>query len=212
MGQAPLLHKEIFMKFLLAKKIGMTTLYKEGVADNVTLLEAMKNVVIGERTAEKDGYEAVKIGVPKDFKDKKKEKKGDKKYSQISEVRLENADDKENFKEGEELKVNQFEAGEKVVIKAISKGKGFQGVVKRHGFAGSPASHGHRHDLRAPGSIGSAFPQKVIKGKKMAGRMGGENVTVKNLKVSEVYPDKNMIAIKGAVPGNAGKVVKIIAN
>ena len=105
--------------------------------------------------------------------------------------------------------VASFEVGDVVTIIGTSKGKGFQGVVKRHGFAGGPASHGHRHVLRSPGSIGSAFPQHVLKGKKMAGRMGGDRVTVKNLKVSWIDVDKSVLAVSGAVPGPPGSIVEI---
>lgn len=188
------------MKVLIAKKLGMTTVYKEGVADNVTLLEAGENSITALRTEEKDGYVAVQVGIDKN-KDKKKG------FRTSQEFRMESA---EGFEIGKNLTVEQFVEGDKVNIQSISKGKGYQGVVKRHGFAGSPASHGHRHDLRAPGSIGSAFPERVMKGKKMAGRMGGNNVTMEGLKISLVDKDKKIIAIKGAVPGTNGTVVKIV--
>lgn len=188
------------MKFLLAKKLGMTTIYKEHHADNVTLLEIGKNVISDIRTQEKDGYSAVAVSV------ENVSKKGKKTFTGTREFRT---DDVEKFKKGGENAIDQFEQGEKVVIRGVSKGKGFQGVVKRHNFAGSPASHGHRHDLRAPGSIGSAFPERVMKGKKMAGRMGAENVTVKNMIISHIDPEKRIIAVKGAVPGTAGSLVEI---
>ena len=187
------------MKVLLAKKLGMTTIYKEGVADNVTLLEAGENAITALRSEQKDGYVAVQVGIDRN----KNEKKG---FDIHSEFRM---DSVEGFEIGKNLTVEQFEEGDKVNIQSISKGKGYQGVVKRHGFAGSPASHGHRHDLRAPGSIGSAFPERVMKGKKMAGRMGGENVTMKGLKVSLVDKEKNIVAVKGPVSGTNGSVVRI---
>ncbi|MEA1926295.1 MAG: 50S ribosomal protein L3 [Patescibacteria group bacterium] len=190
------------MKILLARKLGMTTIYKKDKADNVTLLDVKKNVIVGTRTLEKDGYSAVRIGLAS--ASGKNNKKNKKQYEQIREFRIE---DIGNFKKGEEISLDSFEKGEKVKISGVSKGKGFQGVVKRHGFAGSPASHGHRHDLRAPGSIGSAFPERVMKGKRMAGRMGGEKVTVKNMVISHVDPEKRIIALKGAVPGNNGLLV-----
>ena len=96
-------------------------------------------------------------------------------------------------------------------VSAVTKAKGFQGVVKRHGFKGGPATHGHRHALRAPGSIGSAYPQHVIKGKKMAGRTGGNYSTVRNLKIVAIDKETNMIALKGAVPGVAGRIVEIVS-
>jgi len=207
------------MKFLLAKKLGMTTIYKKDTADDVTLLEVAKNEVSGIRTQDKDGYEAVKVGVLQvhpvksseagSAKQKLNRVKSSKKYSVIREFRV---SDSSQFKKGDEAKIDQFAEGDKVTVKGISKGKGFQGVVKRHGFKGSPASHGHRHDLRAPGSIGSAFPEHVMKGKKMAGRMGNSSVTTKNMKVSMVDAEKRIIAVKGAVPGSVGSIVEIYAD
>lgn len=187
-------------KFLLAKKLGMTTLYGEGVAENVTLLEANDNIITALRNEEKDGYVAVQVGMDKNIKN---EKKG---FKTVSEFRT---DSTEEYEIGKKLSVEQFKTGDKVNVQGISKGKGFQGVVKRHGFAGSPASHGHRHALRSPGSIGSAFPERVMKGKKMAGRMGGHNVTVENTKIALIDKEKNIVAVKGAVPGTRGTVVRI---
>lgn len=188
------------MKFLLAKKLGMTTLYGKGVAENVTLLEASDNIVTALRNKEKDGYIAVQVGMDKNTKN---EKKG---FKAVNEFRTENT---EGYEIGKKLSVEQFRTGDKVNLQGISKGKGFQGVVKRHGFAGSPASHGHRHALRSPGSIGSAFPERVMKGKKMAGRMGGNNVTMENTKVALIDKERNIIAVKGSVPGTKGTVVRI---
>lgn len=194
------------MKYILAKKLGMTTIYNDGVAKNVTLLEAGKNVVTQIRTAEKDGYTALQIGLVK-VDAKEGDKKSKAKYYEKKEIRMETVGD---FNISHEFKVEQFEINEKVQVIGVSKGKGYQGVVKRHGFAGAPASHGHRHDLRAPGSIGCAFPERVFPGKRMAGRMGGTQVTAKSLKVALVDPEKKMIAVEGAVPGNNGGVVQII--
>jgi large subunit ribosomal protein L3 len=189
------------MKFLIAKKIGMTTIYSEGVADNVTLLEALPNEVILNRSPEKDGYSAIGIGLAKKGENSEK-----KEYELTSEFRTEKGG---VFEKGAVLTVEQFEKGEKVIVQGTTKGKGYQGVVRRHGFKGSPASHGHRHDLRAPGSIGSAFPEHVLKGKKMAGRMGSSKRTIRNLKVVLVDGEKNILAVKGAVPGTSGSLVKV---
>ncbi|MFW5885030.1 MAG: 50S ribosomal protein L3 [Patescibacteria group bacterium] len=190
------------MKFILAKKLGMTTVFEEdGAARNVTLLEAADNVVNQVRTEEKDGYRAVQVAVIK-----KDSSKGSK-IEELREFKL--AEENSEVKVGDSIKVEQFQKGDKVVITGTTKAKGFQGVVKRWGFAGSPASHGHRHDLRAPGSIGSMYPQKVFKGKKMAGRMGNNQKTVKNLEVAMVDNEKNIIAIEGAVPGNNNSIVKV---
>lgn len=197
------------MKCLIAKKIGMTTLYTEGMADNVTLLEVLPNEVLATRTFEKDGYSAVQVGLlMKQGASKTDEKKPKKaQYELVCEFRTEQAE--KEFEKGKKLTVEQFEKGQKVFVQGITKGKGYQGVVKRHGFKGSPASHGHRHDLRAPGSIGSAFPEHVLKGKKMAGRMGGAKKTMMNLSVSHIDPAKNILALKGSIPGSAGSVVRV---
>lgn len=189
------------MKFILGKKIGMTTIYDENEkAQNVTLVESSKNIITQIRTSDKDGYSAIQIGVESDKKSRK--------FDKIEEFRL----DKEALKElkkGDLIEIDNFQVGDKVKITGITKGKGYQGVVKKWGFAGSPASHGHRHDLRAPGSIGSAFPQRVFKGKKMSGRMGGNQKTIKNLEIVFKDVEKNLLAIRGAVPGNNGSLVKI---
>ncbi len=174
----------------------MTTIYTEEKAQNVTLVDTNTNSVVDVKTEDKDGYSAVQV---KFTPEKSKEI--------IREFRV---DKVEEFKKNDKIKAGQFAEGDKVIVKGISKGKGYQGVVKRHGFAGSPASHGHRHDLRAPGSIGSAFPERVMKGKRMAGRMGTQSVTTKNLEIVQVGED-GVIAIKGALPGNNGGVIKIIS-
>jgi large subunit ribosomal protein L3 len=184
------------MKFILGKKIGMTTIYTEEKAQNVTLIETGVNKVSDIMTNDKDGYVAIQITM---IFDKGKDV--------IKEFRV---DEIGELKKGDKVSVDIFTEGEKVVINSISKGKGYQGVVKRHNFAGGPASHGHRHALRSPGSIGSAFPERVMKGKRMAGRMGTQSVTVKNLEVIKTDDKSGIIAIKGAVPGNKGTIVKII--
>jgi len=184
------------MKFILGTKLGMTTIYTEDKAQNVTLIQTGVNSVKGLKTEEKDGYTAVQV-----------EMLLDNKRSVIREFRVNKVD---NYKNGDKIGVDIFNNGDKVTVRSISKGKGYQGVVKRHGFAGAPASHGHRHDLRAPGSIGSAFPERVMKGKKMSGRMGAQSVTVKNLEIVKVDKEKSIIAVKGAIPGQRGGIVKIV--
>ena len=119
--------------------------------------------------------------------------------------------DRGDYKTGDKITVEVFKSGEPVNVRGISKGKGFQGVVKRHGFHGGPKSHGQKHRLRAPGSIGWTALQRVAKGRKMAGRMGGDFVTVKNLKIAKVDQENNLIFIKGAVPGNLGGLLKIFS-
>jgi large subunit ribosomal protein L3 len=117
--------------------------------------------------------------------------------------------EKAEMKIGDKIKVDIFEIGEIVSVSGTTKAKGFQGVVKRHGFSGSPKSHGHKHDLRAPGAIGSGYPEHVIKGKRMAGRMGGKRATSENVKVVFIDKEKNLIGLNGAVPGIPGGVVEI---
>jgi len=129
------------------------------------------------------------------------------------EIRALNQDDlvKSDFKVKQQITVDVFAPGDIVKVTSLSKGKGFQGVVKRHNFAGNYATHGHRHDTRAAGSIGSRYPQKTFKGKRMPGRMGGEQVTVKGLKVVKVEAKENLLLIKGALPGRNGSLIKIVS-
>ena len=172
----------------------MTTIYdEEKKACNITLVECGAKVS-NIRTQEKDGYEAVQLEIAKT---KKKIFK--------TEFRIEGSE----MKVGDEVKIDIFEVGEKIHISGTTKAKGFQGVVKRYGFAGAPKTHGHKHDLRKPGSIGSAYPQHVIKGRRMAGRMGGKRATSENLKVVYIDKEKNLIGLNGAVPGIPGTIVEI---
>jgi large subunit ribosomal protein L3 len=185
-------------KFILGKKLGMTTVYDENKgALNVTLIECFPNKISLVKTEEKDGYSAVQLEI-----EKTKNKKFKKEFS---------LDGKEEFKAGDEIKIDIFELDDKVKISGITKAKGFQGVMKRHGFHGSKKTHGHKHDWRAPGSIGATYPEHVIKGKKMAGRMGGKRSSVKNLKIVYIDKEKNLLGVKGAVPGVPGRIVEIIS-
>ncbi len=195
------------MKCLLGKKLGMTTLFDETKgALNVTLIECEPNTVSLHRTTEKDGYVAVQLAHPKT-----------KKSVVAREFRLDrhNASQEDGTKTLETLvlastvTVAQFAIGDKVHVSGITKAKGFQGVVKRHGFAGGRASHGGKHDLRKPGSIGATFPEHVIKGRRMAGRMGADRFTVKNLIVDFVDAEKGILGVRGAVPGVTGRIVEI---
>lgn len=176
----------------------MTTIYAEnGMAQNVTMIECEPSLVSMVRTPEKDGYVAVQMQI---FKTKRKNYK--------KEFRLKDEKQTE-LKSGDRVTVEIFQVGDEVNISGITKAKGFQGVVKRHGFAGAPHSHGRKHDWRKPGSIGSGFPEHVTKGKRMAGRMGGERSTVRNLTVVYIDKEKNLLAVKGAVPGVGGRIVEI---
>lgn len=196
---------------LLGRKLGMTQIYKEdGTACPVTVVEAGPCCVIQVKTIEKDGYEAVKLGFM-ECKEKKLnkpqlgvfKKAGLKPYKFIKEFFM------SGLKVGDMVKVDVFNKGDKVSVSGISKGKGFQGVMKRHHFAGGPGSHGSMFN-RAPGSIGaSSFPSRVWKNQGMPGHMGCERVTVKNLEIVDVKVDQNLLLIKGAIPGANGSIVEI---
>jgi len=192
------------MKFILGRKLGMSTIYDEKRgALNVTLVECLPNTITQIRNADRDKYEAVQIGLKK--LKVKNEKLKVKDYFKIKEFGAGIGE----LKVGDEMKIDQFEVGDKVKVSGITKAKGFQGVVKRHGFKGSPKTHGHKHDLRAPGSIGATFPEHVIKGKKMAGRMGGVRSSVRNLQIVEIDKKNNILILRGAVPGVKGRIVEI---
>ena len=200
------------MKFILGKKLGCAQLFNEkGEVTPVTLIGAEDNVVTQIKTPEKDGYMAVQVGAGiKKEKNISKSLKGHFKglgsFAQVKEFRV---NDISAYKSGDTMNIAVFAPGEKVSVSAQSTGRGFQGVVKRHGFKGGPASHGHRDVLRKPGSIGSRFPQRVLKGKRMAGRMGHDRVTVKNLEIVRVDAATNILAVKGAVPGRKGSWVEV---
>jgi large subunit ribosomal protein L3 len=202
------------MSGLIGKKIGMTSIYDEnGKNIPCTVIEAGPCVVTQVRTKEVDGYEAVQLGF-----DDKAEKQSNKaldghfKKAGTSAKRrvVEFIGFEEEYKLGDEIFVDHFQEGEFVDISGTSKGKGFQGVVKRHGFAGSERTHGQQSMNRAPGSVGAAsYPARVFKGMKMAGRKGGSKVTVQNLRVLKVVRDKNLLVVKGAVPGHKNSYVII---
>jgi len=178
----------------------------------ISLVDCKGLLVLGRQTKEKNGYEAVCLGIAK--KKNQEVKNGQEliakraNFEVVKEFPINQPEDFSN-EIGSALEVDLFSAEDKIKVTGISKGKGTQGVVKRHNFAGGPKSHGHRHVLRSGGSIGSAFPEHVQKGKKMAGRMGNEQVSVKNLKIAWVDKEKAVIAVKGAIPGRKGSWVKI---
>ena len=194
------------MAFILGKKLKMTQLWQENKAIPVTLIQAGPCFVTQVRTKDKDGYEAVQIGFEKVKEKKVKKSLKDKPYRYLKEFRLK---DHQEFKEGSQIDVSAFKEGDKVKISGFSKGKGFQGGVKRWGFAGRDATHGVKHEHRTIGSVGSMFPQRVIKGRKMPGRMGNERVTIKNLEIIKIDKENNLIAVKGAVPGRRGTLLEI---
>jgi len=192
------------MKFILGQKLGMSQIFDEkGNAVSVTLIEAGPCKVTQIKTKEKDDYQAVQIGfTPKTKKIKKTEKGKEFKYLR----EFQNGD----HKVGDEISASIFQEGDKVKISGTSKGKGFAGAVKRWGFKGRlSATHGTKHELRTLGSVGTSFPERVIKGKKMSGRMGSERVTIKNLKVVKVDSENNILAVAGAIPGSKGTLLEI---
>lgn len=201
---------------LLGKKTGMTRIFDEnGNVIPVTIVEAGPCYVTQIKTKEIDGYSAVQLGF-----DEKKPKNitkpllGHFNKANVTPKRVlsefRNYDLKE-IKLGQEISVDIFSVGDKLSVQGISKGKGFQGVVKRHGFGGGPVTHGQSDRLRAPGSIGaSSYPSRVFKGQRMAGRMGGTKVTIRNLQVVKIDKEQNLIFIKGAIPGHINSYVKLI--
>ena len=201
-------------KGIIGKKIGMTQIFDEkGNVLPVTVIEATPNVVAQVKTVETDGYNSIQLGYG-EVKDKhiNKPEKGHftkagltaKKH--LREFRVE---DVENYKVGDEVKADIFEAGEKIDVQGTTKGKGFQGVIKRHGQHRGPMGHGSMYHRR-PGSMGStSTPGRVFKGKKLPGHMGRVTVTIQNLDVVRVDMDKNVILVKGSVPGAKGAILKI---
>ncbi|MDP3015054.1 MAG: 50S ribosomal protein L3 [bacterium] len=204
------------MAFILGKKLKMSQIWKDDEVIPVTLIQAGPITITQIRTKEKDGYEAVQVGFgTKKLKNIKKPQQGQFKnlgnFQHVREFRIKQLPitSYQLPKVGDVLDVSQFEDGGKVKISGLNKGKGFQGVVKRHGFHGGPKTHGQKNRHRAPGSIGATAPQRVMPGKKMAGRMGQERITVKNLKIAGVDKENNILMIKGAVPGMRGTLLEI---
>ena len=194
------------MAGLIAKKIGMTSIFDEsGKNIACTIIEAGPCTVTQLKTLEKDGYKAVQLGYGhKKVKNITKAKQGHLKKSKTNNLnKLVEFNFDSDLELGSELKVDLFNVGDYVTVTGNSKGKGFQGVVKRHGFAGvGDATHGQHNRMRAPGSIGAAsYPAKVFKGMRMAGQMGNKRVKVENLEVLNIDIEKNIIVVKGAVPG-----------
>ena len=203
------------MSGLIGKKIGMTSIFDEnGKNIPCTVIEAGPCVVTQVRTNAVDGYEALQLGF--DDKGEKHATKADlghfkKAGTSAKKKVVEFQGFEENYKLGDNITVEVFSEGEFVDVQGVSKGKGFQGVVKRHGFGGvGQATHGQHNRLRAPGSVGaSSYPSRVFKGMRMAGRMGGDNVKVQNLRVLKVVADKNLLVVKGAIPGHKNSYVII---
>lgn len=184
------------MPFILGKKLKMTQIWKDGKVIPVTVIHAEPNKVTTVRTEDKDGYEAVQVSfgrTKREFRNRK--------WNPIEMA---------NFNVGSAVTVEAFKEGERVRVSGLTKGRGFQGVVKRHGFSGGPKTHGQKNRFRAPGSIGSTAFQRVVPGRRMAGHMGTERVTVKNLVVAQIDKEKNLIFLRGAVPGARGGLLEIV--
>jgi large subunit ribosomal protein L3 len=210
------------MKFILAKKVNMTQVFGEdGRVRATTVLSVEPSFISQVKTKEKDGYDAVQIGagtrsgkniskaVKGHIKGLEGFEDGKKGFAAIKEFRTDGAG---TFNKGDKVGIEIFAVGDTVEVSGVSKGKGFQGVVKRHGFHGGPRSHGQKHSEREPGSIGGSGGRaggRVAKGMRMAGRMGGERVTVKNLKVVGIDAENNVMLVSGAVPGRRGTLVEV---
>lgn len=201
------------MKFFVGTKKGMTQVFDaEGNVTPVTVISAPALTVTQVKTTETDGYTAVQIGVgSRKEKNVNKAQKPKGTFAKFKEFRIDGAPTQEK---GATLDISIFEVGDTVQVSAISKGKGFQGVVKRHGFHGGRRTHGQKHSEREAGSIGGGPGRaggRVVKGMRMAGRMGGDRITVQNLKVVRVDAEKGELLIKGAVPGRRGTYVEVVS-
>lgn len=197
------------MKAIIGKKIGMTQVFTaDGTMMAVTAILAEPNVVLGHRLVDKDGYRAAILG----FGSSKKLSKPV--AGQIKKAGVESVRTVKEFRAAELpeiaslIDVSIFSPGDKVDVAGVGKGKGFAGVIKRHHFSRGPQTHGSDHH-RAPGSIGSAFPQRVVKGRRLPGHLGSNQVTVKKLEIIEVNPDRHLLLIKGAIPGSKGTIVEV---
>ena len=202
----------------------MSQIWKDDKAIPVTLVEAgpitvtqirtkePRSIAEGELQGKKDGYEAVQVGFDASKKRLNKPMAGHLKklgnFRYLKEFKIN--DEGQEYKVGDVLDISQFQEGDKVKVSGLSKGRGFQGVVKRHGFHGGPKTHGQKDRLRAPGSIGATAPQRVMPGKKMAGRMGQERITMKNSEIAEIDKKNNILMLKGAVPGMKGTILEIM--
>jgi len=203
------------MRGIIGRKIGMTQVFDEaGNAHAATVVEAGPCYVVQVKTLESDGYNAIQVG----FEEKREKLSTKPERGHVAKAKLKpfrvlkefrEFESEEPLESGAAIKADIFNAGESVSVTGVSKGRGFAGVIKRHGFAGGPKTHGQSDRWRAPGSIGqSSWPSRVMKGMRMGGRMGGKNVTVKNLHILKVDSENNLIIIKGAIPGaNKGIVL-----
>jgi large subunit ribosomal protein L3 len=203
------------MDGIIGKKVGMTRIFnQDGYAIPVTVIQAGPCPVVQIKTRDREGYDAIQVG----FGERKKKLTTLPLWGHFQKAKVEpkrvlrefRTDRVEEYKIGQELKVDMFSAGDKVNVTGVSKGLGFQGGVRRHGFHGGSKTHGQSDRMRAPGSIGSSsYPSRVFKGQRMAGRMGGEKVTTRGLEVVEVDQERNLLLVKGAVPGKVNSYLTI---
>jgi large subunit ribosomal protein L3 len=196
---------------ILGRKLGMTQIYEaDGTAVPVTVIEAEPSTVVQVKTPERDGYPAVQLGYGRRKRVNLPMKGHFRGLGQFRYLREFRVDKPEEWEPGKKVGVEIFEPGDLVDVSGAAKGRGFAGVMKRHGFRGGPKTHGQSDRARAPGSIGAGTtPGKVIKGLKMAGHMGTNQVTVKNLKVVRTDPARGLLVVRGAVPGNEGALLRI---
>ena len=196
---------------IIGKKLGMTQMFRDnGEAEAVTAIEAGPCSVIQVKTVAKEGYNAVQLGFGEAKRLNSPQRGHLKELGQFEYLREFRVDDSEAIEVGEKIDVNLFKAGDLVDITGVSKGKGFAGVVKRHHFAGGPKTHGQSYRHRAPGSIGAGTsPGRVLKGTRMAGHMGDRKTTVRHLEVFGADPDRNLLLVKGAVPGGRNGLLLI---
>lgn len=195
----------------------MTQIFKDdGESVPVTAISILPAVVCQIKTKDNDGYEAIQIGfgVKKENKVLKPQKGHSKELGNFEGFKEFAPSEGKTFAIGDKISINDFNVGDKVVVSGISKGKGFQGVVKRHGFGGGRRTHGQKHSEREPGAIGGGARAggHVVKGMRMAGRMGSDRITIPNLKVEAVIPESNIILLRGAVPGRRGTLLEIKSN
>jgi large subunit ribosomal protein L3 len=203
------------MKFILGTKEKMTQVFsKDGVMQAGTILRVVPHTVTQMRAKDKDGYEAVQIATGETKKQRLSKAELGHRGNALKHVlefrpRTSMGETIEGFEKGQTFDASAFSVGDVIAVSAVSKGKGFQGVVKRYNFRGGPGSHGMKNTLRTPGSIGATGPQRVFKGTRMAGRMGSDRITVKNLTVLAVDPKENVLLVSGAVPGRRGTLVEV---
>jgi large subunit ribosomal protein L3 len=200
------------VKVILGRKLGMTQIFRDNDLVPVTVIEVGPAVVTGVKNSQKDGYTSIQLGFGQRNKIKKPifgqvHKLG--KFQVIKEFRLPSDEAVVDYSIGQVIAADVFKPGDRVNISGVTKGKGFQGVVKRHGFRDAPRTHGQSTKYRHPGSIGATTPQRVIKGLRMAGRMGGERMTIRNLEVVDVDSEKNLLLVKGALPGVRNVIVEV---